>query len=247
MSRPEPQRPADAPSGTATGDGDLAVDDTGEPDPSDRLAAMLDIPVSVAGILFVLVVIASNLTPADAEWGWVWDGAIWVLWALFVAEFVARMVVARSTQRFLQRNWWQAVFLAVPFLRFLRAFTRGARVARAFASSIRGTRTAGQALGSRIAYLGAATLGVILASSQILFEFGPGVSYGDALHGAAFSTISGQPLRMEGTLARVTEIILALYAVALFASLAGSVGAFFLRPPDERNDTTPDIPQGHPR
>jgi voltage-gated potassium channel len=223
MTRVAPQRRAASPTASPVRD----VDDL---DPSERVAAALDVPVSIAGILFVLVVIAGNLTPPDVEWRWVWDVAIWVLWALFVAEFVVRMVVARSTARFLRRNWWQAVFLAVPFLRFLRAFTRGARVARAFASSVRGTRTAGQALGSRIAYLGAATVGVILAASQILFEFGPGVTYGDALHGAAYSTISGQPLRMEGTLARVTEIVLALYAVVLFAALAGTVGAFFLRP-----------------
>jgi voltage-gated potassium channel len=233
MSRVAPQQPAASPTDRPVGDAD-------DLDPSERLAAVLDVPVSIAGILFVLVVIASNLTPPDVQWGWAWDVAIWVLWALFVAEFVVRMVVARSTLRFLHRNWWQAVFLAVPFLRFLRAFTRGARVARAFASSVRGTRTAGQALGSRIAYLGAATVGVILASSQILFEFGTGVTYGDALHGAAYSTISGQPLRMDGTLARVTEIVLALYAVVLFAALAGTVGAFFLRPADARDDA----PQG---
>jgi voltage-gated potassium channel len=226
MSRVASQRPEVSPT-------DQPVGEVDELDPSERVAAALDVPVSIAGILFVLVVIASNLTPPEAEWRWMWDVAIWVLWALFVAEFVTRMVVARSTSQFMRQHWWQAVFLAVPFLRFMRAFTRGARVARAFTSSVRGTRTAGHALGSRIAYLGAATVGVILAASQILFEFGQGITYGDALHGAAYSTISGQPLRMEGTLARVTEIVLALYAVVLFASLAGTVGAYFLRPADE--------------
>jgi voltage-gated potassium channel len=202
---------------------------------SERLAAALDVPVSVAGVLFVLVVLASNLTPPDAEWGWVWDVAIWTLWVLFVLEFAARMIVAPSIRRFLRRNWWQALFLAVPFLRFLRAFTRSARVARSLASSVRGTRTAGRALGSRIAYLGAATIGVILASSQILFEFGSTTSFGEALHAAALSTISGQPIRLDGALARVVEIVLAIYAVALFATLAGSVGAFFLEHPNDRD------------
>lgn len=81
--------------------------------------------------------------------------ATWSLWSFFVAEFAVRLVLAPSTTRFLRRNWWQAVFLAVPFLGFLRAFTRSARVARALSSSVRGTRTAGRAFGSRVAYLSA--------------------------------------------------------------------------------------------
>ena len=56
------------------------------------------------------------------------------------------------------------------------------------------------------------------------------MSYGDALHGAALATISGEPLEMDGALAKTLEVVLALYAVVLFAALAGSIGAFFLHP-----------------
>jgi voltage-gated potassium channel len=206
---------------------------------AERIAAQLDIPVTVAGILFLLVVVADGLTPASAEWRWVWDVASWAFWSLFVLEFVVRLVVAPSTLAFLRRNWWQVVFLVLPFLRFLRAFTRSARVGRALTTSVRGTRTAGRTLGSRVAYLGAATVGVVLGGSQILYEFGPGITYAEALHDVAFATISGEPFGLEGAVASTLELVLALYATILFATLAGSLGAFFLERTGERK-TGPD-------
>ncbi|MCD9624526.1 hypothetical protein [Rhabdothermincola salaria] len=201
---------------------------------AERIAAELDVPVTVAGILLVLIVVSEGLTPATAEWRWVFDVASWALWSLFVVEFLARMVVAPSTAAFLRRNWWQVVFLVLPFLRFLRALTRSARVGRAVATSVRGTRTAGRTLGSRVAYLGAATIGMVLGGSQILYEYGPGVTYAEALHDVAFATISGEPFGLDGAVAGTLELTLALYATILFATLAGSLGAFFLERTGER-------------
>ena len=206
---------------------------------AERIAAELDAPVTVAGILLVLIIVADGLTPPTAEWRWVFEVASWALWSLFVVEFLARMVVAPSTSAFLRRNWWQVVFLVLPFLRFLRALTRSARVGRAVATSVRSTRSAGRTLGSRVAYLGAATIGVVLAGSQVLYEFGPGITYGEALHDVAFATISGEPFGLDGAVASTLELVLALYATVLFATLAGSLGAFFLERTGERRRGQP--------
>ncbi len=35
-------------------------------------------------------------------------------------EYAARLVIATDRLRFLRRTWWQLLFLALPFLRFLR-------------------------------------------------------------------------------------------------------------------------------
>ena len=72
----------------------------------------------------------------------------WVLWAVFCAEFVVRLVVAPDRRRFLGRNWWQVLFLVLPFLRFLRlvravCFLRSGRV---MSSAVRSTRTAANVL-----------------------------------------------------------------------------------------------------
>jgi voltage-gated potassium channel len=123
------------------------------------------------------------------------------------------------------------VFLAVPFLRFLRGFTvlRTARVAGVFSATVRGSRSAGRLLSGRLGWLATVTAVVIVGASQFLFATGTYSHYGDALHGAALAAITGEPLAADGALARWTEVGLSVYSVAVFATLAGSLGAFFLR------------------
>lgn len=199
---------------------------------AERIAARLDGPVTVAGIVFVLIIVADRMTSAGSPLSTVWVVAGWGLWALFVAEFVLRAAIAPSTPGFLRRNWWQAAFLAVPFLRFLRALSRPARLARVASTSVRTTRTAGRTLLGRIGWLIGVTVGTILGGSEVLFEYGDYTSYPRALHDAAMSAIAGEPLAAGGTVADVLEIVLAIHATVVFAALAGSLGAFFL----ERRD-----------
>lgn len=201
---------------------------------AEELAERLDLPFTAAGVLFVLVVLAGYLTPPDTTLQQVWDVTGWLLWGCFVLEFVLRLVIAPSTTVYLRRNWWQLVFLAVPFLRFLRAFTRSARVARLVSTTTRGTRTARRALSGRIAWLAALTAMIVIAASELLHEFGPsGTSFAQTLHDVALATISGEPLGRTGAVAGLLDVALAIYAVVVFAALAGSVGAFFLERRDE--------------
>ncbi|MFP3901804.1 MAG: hypothetical protein ACLFXM_13195, partial [Acidimicrobiia bacterium] len=199
---------------------------------AERIAARLDAPVTVAGIVFVLIIVADRMTSAGSPLATVWVVAGWALWGLFVVEFVLRAAIAPSTSGFLRRNWWQAAFLAVPFLRFLRALSRPARLARVASTSVRTTRTAGRTLLGRVGWLIGVTVGTILGGSELLFEYGDYTSYPRALHDAALSAIAGEPLPTRSTVADVLEIVLAIHATVIFAALAGSLGAFFL----ERRD-----------
>lgn len=195
---------------------------------AERIACRLDGPVTLAGIVLVLVVVADNMTPAGSSLKVVWAVAGWTLWALFVVELSLRLVIAPSTAAFLRRNWWQLAFLLVPFLRFLRSLSRSARLARIATTSVRGARGAGRNLAGRVGWLAGATVAVVLAASEVLFEYGPGVSYPHALHDAVLGAVAGQPIEATGAVADVVEIVLALYATVVFATLAGVVGAFFL-------------------
>ncbi|HVM07211.1 MAG TPA: hypothetical protein VM345_02010 [Acidimicrobiales bacterium] len=194
----------------------------------ERIAARLDLPFTIAGGLIVVVVVADNLTSAGAPQKPFWNLAAWILWFLFVIEFVLRLVLAPSKVTFFRRNWWQLLFLAVPFLRFLRAFTRAARFARVASTSVRTTRTAGRTLLGRLGVLAGVAVATILAATEVLFEYGPDLAYGRALHGVALGAISGQPLPVDGAVAAVLDVVLAVHSAVVFASLAGSLGAFFL-------------------
>lgn len=194
---------------------------------AERLALALDGPVTVAGFVFLLVVLADTATP-PGPLSQVWTFVSWLLWALFVVEFAARLVVARSTVAFLRRNWWQIIFLAVPFLRFLRSLSRAARLARVSSSSVRSTRTAGAKLGSRLAWLASLTVSVVLLGTNLLYELGTVGSMPDALHAAALATVAGEPVAGARGWARAVEIGLILWSTIGFAALAGAAGAFFV-------------------
>ncbi|SDQ69457.1 hypothetical protein [Quadrisphaera sp. DSM 44207] len=210
---------------------------------AEALARRLDRPMGALGVVFLFVVLGQGLAE-DPVLVRVLAVLGWLLWAVFVAELALRAAVARDQRRFWRRNWWQVLFLAVPFLRFLRALSalrvaRAARVARVarvgsvLSAAVRGSRSAGRLLSGRIAWLATVTVVVVLASSQLLHVLGAYPAYGDALHAAALATITGEPLSAPGGFARVLEVILAVYSVAVFATLAGALGAYFLaRAPD---------------
>lgn len=189
----------------------------------------LDRPLSVLGLIFLLVVLADGLA-TDPRLRTVLSVVSWTLWAVFAGEFALRLYVAPRRGRFLRRNWWQLVFLVVPFLRFLRLFwvLRTVRVGRLLSAAVRGSRSAGRLLSSRLGWLGATTTVLVLAVSQLLVVSGDYRSYSDALYDTALSTIIGEPLSARTGLARVLSVLLAGYSVAVVATVAGSLGAWFL-------------------
>jgi voltage-gated potassium channel len=80
----------------------------------------------------------------------------------------------------------------------------------------------------------------VLGSSQLLFEFGTFDNYGDALHAAALATITGEPINRPDAFARTLEVVLATYSVIVFATLAATLGAYFLESADRRRTAQPD-------
>ncbi|MFE3459941.1 hypothetical protein ACFXKD_20545 [Nocardiopsis aegyptia] len=198
---------------------------------AEALAHWLDRPMGALGMVFVLVVLGQVLATNPAVGtAMAWLG--WVLWLLFVAEFALRAYVARDQRRFWARNWWQVVFLALPFLRLTRAFLllRTARLGGVVSAAVRGSRSATRLLSGRVTWLVVVTAIVVLGASQLLYLLGSYGDYASALHETALSAITGQPLTAEGAFARFLEVALAVYSVAVFASTAAAIGAYFLEP-----------------
>ena len=193
------------------------------------LAARLDGPMTALGLIFLLVVlgqslaVTSGLQTALAVAGW-------ALWVVFVAEFGLRWYIAPGRLAFLRRNWWQLVFLIVPVLRFLRlvAVLRLARAGRVISSAVRSSRSAQRIVTSRLAWLAAVSVIVVLATSQLLYAFAGYEQYGEALHAAALATITGEPLGRDSALTLVLDVVLAVYSVGVFAAVAAAVGAYFV-------------------
>lgn len=215
---------------------------------AEAFARRLDRPMGILGLLFLFVVLGQLLaTDPVLTTGLSILG--WLFWAVFVAEFVARAYIAGFQRQFWKKNWWQVIFLLVPFLRFFRAlqalrFWRIARVSRlgsVLTAGVRGSRSAGRLLSSRIGLLTAVTAIVILVASQLLFLTEAYDSYADALYETALLSISGEPLSVDTGFSRLLEVVLSIYSVAVFATLAGALGAFFLR--GESLDEKADEPE----
>ncbi|HWC14255.1 MAG TPA: hypothetical protein VG929_06640 [Actinomycetota bacterium] len=180
--------------------------------------------------LFLLVVVGDNLVRDDSPFATIFTMAGWVIWGVFVLDFVLRAVIAPSKSAFLRRNWWQVVFLALPFLALFRVFLalRVARAGRLLSAAVRSTRSATSKLRNRLTLVSAVTVIVVLIAANLLYEFAGVQPYGSALHAAALATITGEPIRAETPVAMVLNVVLALYSVVVFAAVAGSLGAFFL-------------------
>lgn len=191
------------------------------------------------GVVFLLVVLGQTLAE-DPRLVAGLAVAGWVLWLIFVGEFLLRAWAAADQRRFWARNWWQLVFLAVPFLRFVRALSllRFARVGSVLSAAVRGSRSANRLLSGRVAWLAVLTGVVVLATSQLLYVLRVYDNYADALHDAALATVAGEPLAAQAGLAQVLDVVLAVYSVAVFATLAGALGAFFLRDRPDPNAGT---------
>lgn len=151
---------------------------------AELLARRLDKPMGILGVIFLFVVLG-QLIATEPQLAGIFTVLGWLFWAVFVAEFLLRAYIARFSRHFWRRSWWQVVFLLVPFLRFFRALQalrliRIARLARygsILSAGIRGSRSAGKLLTSRIGWLTAVTAVVILASSQFLYATGEHTSY----------------------------------------------------------------------
>jgi voltage-gated potassium channel len=205
---------------------------------ADELLDRLTPVMSALSIVFLLIVIGESMADENTTLSLALTVAGWLIWLVFAAEFVARMVLAPDTGAFLKRNWWQVLFLILPFLRIFRLVRvmRVVRTGRVLSSGIRSSRSASRMLGSRVGWLGLVSAITVLGSSQLLYEFGVFDRYGDALHAAAMAAITGEPLARPDGFAKILEVALAAFSVVVFASLAGTFGAFFLESREPRKD-----------
>ena len=193
----------------------------------DRLTPLM----SALGIIFVLVILGEQLTRPGSWLSSLLTVTGWVLWVVFATEFAARAAVAPDTGRFFRRNWWQVAFILLPFLRVFRLVraARFLRTGRVLSGAVRGTRSTASVLRGRLGWLVSLWTITVLSVSQLLYAFSDFATFADALHATALGAMTGEPLEPDDVVARLTEIFLGVVSVVVFGTLAGTVGAYFLR------------------
>lgn len=219
----------------------LGTDPDDEPSGRERVAARLeqrlDPVMAVLSVLWGVFVAYELIAPSDQRTTLRLIGD--VVWGIFLVEFVVKLAISGHPLRFLRRRWLSVLFLVLPVLRTVRivASLRALRVlpaARVVGSSYRTIGTARSLLGGRLSFLTVTTAAVIFGGGQLLFLVeaggrGGGGGLGDALWWSANLAISGSYLfEPETVLGRAVSLILSGYAIVVFASLAATLGAFFI-------------------
>ena len=169
-----------------------------------------------------------------------------VIWAIFILDFVVKLILAPRKASYLKRNWLTAISLLVPALRIFRIFRvvrilrlarvgRGLRLFRVVSSLNRGMRALRANLERRgFGYVILLTILVVLAGAAGMFAFENQIpngltSYGEALWWTAMimTTLGSEywPQTLEG---RVLGFLLALYAFGIFGYVTATLATFFV-------------------
>ncbi|MEW5726739.1 MAG: potassium channel family protein [Pseudomonadota bacterium] len=199
-----------------------------------QIERAIELPMAFLGLAWAALLVVEftrGLTPALAA-------AVDVIWALFILDFLVRLLVAPRKLGFLRRNVLTAVSLMLPALRMLRVLrllrlVRGLRLVKVLASLNRGMRSLRRALGrTGFGYVAGLTVLVVLVGAAGMHALEAGESfdtYGDALWWTAMLVTSigseAWPRTPEG---RVLCVILAIYGFALFGYVTATLARVFI-------------------
>jgi voltage-gated potassium channel len=164
-----------------------------------------------------------------------------VIWAIFIVDFVVRLVLAPDRTRYLRSQWLTIISLLLPAVRVLRIFrilraVRGLRLVRIIGSMNRGMQSLGRTMRRRgLPYVAALTLVVLVTGAAGMYAFENDhqarafTGYAEALWWTAMllTTIGSEywPKTPEG---RALALVLSLYALGILGYVAATLSSFFI-------------------
>ena len=213
-----------------------------------RLHRLLDpvfVVLSVIWLVLVVIELATGALPRSLEI------VVWVIWGLFVAEFLTGLLIAPARSVYLRKRWLTALSLVLPAFRIIRVaslirFVGAARLARSvgllrvITSINRGLGALGQTARRRgVPYVVAATAIVMLVGSAGMSFFeaanlgsagsSSGLSaYADALWWTAYAMSTGAPSVPTTGEGRLLGWLLSIYGLAVFGYLTAILASHFV-------------------
>lgn len=208
----------------------------------NRLESWLETPMIVLGFVWLALLIVElrwGLNPFLAVVGT-------VIWAIFILDFVVRLVIAPHKFSFVKSNWLTIIALIVPAFRILRIVrvvrvlraaraARGLRLLRVVTALNRGMRAISASFGRRgFGYFLALTLIVNLAGAAGMYAFEHEMprgfdSYGAALWWTAMLlTTMGTEYWPQTAEGRVLCFLLSLYGFGVFGYVTAALASYFI-------------------
>ena len=232
--------------------GKLRDDPTKREELRGKLDRYLDLPLSIASLVVVLLVIIQLTGEVNEPWRGRLEVLSWGLWGLFFLEFAAKFALAPVKRRYLRNNWLDVLVVLLPFLKFLRLarVLRATRALPIFRLLVFGGRGSSSALTllrrRRLGQLGIISVMVILLGASVgyLLEVDAAGSqienFGDALWWSAttITTVGSEvyPVTVGG---RILAFGLMIYAIGVFSYFIGAI-ASVLVDFDSKQNTNPE-------
>jgi voltage-gated potassium channel len=223
------------------------VDDELTPDKArraaayDRFSAAVELPMLILAGLMLPILIVPIVWPVHGAMAASFDSASYLIWALFIVEYLAKLALAPDRRRFVRSNVLDLVVIAVPFLRPLRVL-RSLRLLRLVrlgwlgswaVNAVRGVARVLSHRGFHFVLLAVMVLVFVGAAAEVGFEsHAPGASihsYGDALWWAMVTiTTVGYGDKVPVTAAgRGVAVVFMVTGVALFGLLTATLSSYF--------------------
>ena len=184
------------------------------------------------------------------------DAAVWVIWGVFVADFVVEFTIAPQKRRYLRAHWLTVVSLLLPAFRILRLASalralraarvvRGVGLLRLLTSVNRGLASLRATAARRgVGYLIAATALVMIvgAAGMAFFETpaaltgdaatprtsSPLRDYGEAFWWTAYAMTTGAPSEPATGEGKLLGWLLSLYGLGVFGYLTATLASHFI-------------------
>lgn len=204
-----------------------------------KLDAALEKPMLVLGIVWLALLVA-QIVYGNHSWI-TWSSV--AVWAVFVADFSLRIILAPKKVRFLKHHWLVALSLALPALSILR-LTRilamlpswEVLVFRLLAGLNRSISVLGTTMRRRkIAYVLSISLVVTFAGAAGIYALEPHSgnaipNYGYALWWAAMiMTTMGSSYYPVTPGGQVVCLLLALFAFSVFGYITAAIASYFVK------------------
>ncbi len=207
-----------------------------------RLEQWLETPMIVLGFSWLALLIVElrwGLNPSLEILGT-------VIWAVFILDFLLRLVIAPHKFSYLKSNWLTVIALIVPAFRILRIVrvvrvlrvaraARGLRLLRVVTSLNRGMKAISASFGRRgFGYVLALTLVVNLAGAAGMYAFEKEIPRGFPSYGAALwwtamlLTTMGTEYWPQTAEGRILCFLLSLYGFAVFGYVTAVLASYFI-------------------
>ena len=192
--------------------------------------------LSAAWIALLVVEFAGGGLPPSLE------TAVWVIWAIFIADFLLEFTIAPVKSRYLRTHWLTVVSLVLPAFRILRLASalrvlragrvlRGVGLLRLLTSINRGLASLRATAARRgLGYVIGATALVMLVGSagMAFFETATFADYGDALWWTAYTMTTGAPQAPVTGEGKILGWLLSLFGLGVFGYLTATLASHFI-------------------